>query len=99
MEAGAKETHEGGRKASERKMSGKVITLKIKITRSVQGGLEDLRTLVAKLRGEDTPVPLHEVIRYAFTTYHALVSEKTAGKTVILRDEDGTEREVLLVWD
>lgn len=96
QEAGS---HEGGREASEQDMSERIVTLTIKTTQSVHRGLEDLRALVATLRGEDKPVPLRKVIRYAFTTYHALVSEKIAGKTVILRDEDGTEREVLLVWD
>lgn len=39
-----------------------------------------------------------EVVRRALTLYEAMIMETRKGKTLVLRDEDGAEREVMLIF-
>ena len=39
-----------------------------------------------------------EVVRRALALYDALLDQKEQGRKVILRDDDGTEREVMLLF-
>lgn len=59
---------------------------------------ETFRELVEELRVETEADSLTEVIRRAVNLYaHAVRVKKNEGRTLLIRDKDGTERELLLV--
>ena len=74
-----------------RRSSDNFVRLSLRLSTEVKAQLEEMRE---RSRAES----LTEVIRHALMLYDTLLDEKEAGRTFVVRSEDGKEREVMLIF-
>lgn len=71
--------------------NSETVRLNLRITPDVKARLEELKD-------ETNSANLAEVVRRALTLYDAMYSESKDGSKVILRDSEGKDREVMLIF-
>lgn len=71
--------------------NSETVRLNLRITPDVKARLEELKD-------ETNSANLAEVVRRALTLYDAMYSENKEGSKVILRDQEGRDREVMLIF-
>ena len=59
--------------------------------------LRTVRDRIVRLRDITGATSITEVIRRSLAVYEVLVDARLTGKTIILRDSEGDERELLIV--
>lgn len=59
--------------------------------------LASMRDQLERVKEDAQAESLTQVLRNALVLYDALLAETKNGKTLILRDEEGNEKEVLLI--